>query len=59
MVRIARNECVNFYRQMKIDANKDTDLGPFISRVSGEGVSIADAQHQAVIALLNRSLSEI
>ena len=32
MVRIAKNECVNFYRQIKIDANKDTDLAAFIKR---------------------------
>ena len=29
MVRIAKDECGNFHRQMKIDANKDTDLAAF------------------------------
>ena len=47
MVRIAKNEYGNFHRQMKIDANKDTDLAAFIScAVFGGGVSIADDQHQ-------------
>ena len=54
-VRIAKNECVNFHRRMKNDINRDINLAPFISRGGfGGGVSIADAQHQAVIALLNR-----
>ena len=45
MVRIAKNECVNFHRQMKIDANKDTDLAAFISCAAfGGSVSIADDQ---------------
>ncbi len=32
MVRIAKNECINFHRQMKIDANKDTDMAAFSKR---------------------------
>ena len=32
MVRIAKGECGNFHRQMKIDANKDTDLEAFSKR---------------------------
>ena len=32
MVRIAKDECGNFHRQMKIDANKDTDLAAFSKR---------------------------
>ena len=47
MVRIAKNECVNFYRRMKNDINRDRDLSTFISRGGfGGGVSIADEQHQ-------------
>ena len=45
MVRIAKDECVNFHRQMKIDANTDTDLTAFISCAAfGGDVSIADDQ---------------
>ena len=32
MVRIAKNEYGNFHRQIKIDANKDTDLAAFSKR---------------------------
>lgn len=50
IVRIAKNECVNFQRQMQRDANRDTDLASLISRAAfGGGVSIADEQHQAVV----------
>ena len=46
MVRIAKNESVNFLRRMQRDAN----LADFIcSGASGSGVSVFDEQHQAVV----------
>ena len=46
MVRIAKNESVNFLRRMQRDAN----LADFICPgASDSGVSIVDEQHQAVV----------
>ena len=47
MIQIARNECVNFYRQMEKHTNRNVGLAAFISRGAfGGGVSIPDEQHQ-------------
>lgn len=47
MVRIAKNECVNFHLLMKIDTNKDTGLADFTSCAAfGGDVSIANDQYQ-------------
>ena len=51
MLQTARNECVNFYRRTEREANRDIDLSAFINRGGfGGGVSIADDQHQEVVA---------
>ena len=51
MVKIAKNKCVDFHRRQQRDINRDLDLAAFISSSAfGGGVSIADEQHQAVIA---------
>ncbi len=51
MVTIAKNKCVDSHRQQQRDINRDLDLASFISSSAfGGGVSIADEQHQAVIA---------
>lgn len=50
MVKTSRNECVNFYLQQERDTNRDIDLAIFINcGAFGGGVSITDAQHQAVV----------
>ena len=49
MAKIAKNQCIAFHRQQQRD--RDIDLAPFINPAAfGGGVSIADEQHQAVIA---------
>ena len=51
MVKIAKNKCVDFHRRQQRDINRDLDLASFInSSAFGDGVSIADEQHQAVVA---------
>ena len=50
MVGIAKNRCVDFHRQQQRDRIRDSDLAAFISSAAfGGGVTIADAQHQAVV----------
>ena len=51
VIRTAKNECVNFHRRMGRDANRNIVLEAFISPGAfGGGMSIADEQHQAVVA---------
>lgn len=50
MTKIAKNQCIAFHRRQQRDKNRNSDLAPFINpAVFGGGVSIADAQHQAVV----------
>ena len=49
MVKIAKNQCVDFYRREEREANRDIDLALFINPAAFGGVSIAGDQHQAVI----------
>ena len=57
MAQIAKNKCIDFHRRDKRDTNRDIDLAPIINRAAfGGGVSIADEQHQVVIAKEIRSV---
>ena len=50
MIKIAKNQCIAFHRRQQRDRNRDLDLAPFIDPAAfGDGVSIADEQHQAVV----------
>ena len=51
MAGIAKNKCADFHRRDKRDTHRDMDLSSIISHTAfGGGVSIADDQHQAVVA---------
>ena len=51
MVGIAKNKCADFHRRNKRDTHRDIDLSSIINHAAfGGGVSIADDQHQAVVA---------
>ena len=57
MAGIAKNKCVDFRRRDKRDTNRDIDFGSIINHTAfGGGVSIADDQHQAVVAKEIRSV---
>ena len=50
-VQIAKSKCIDFHRRHQREINREWDLGPFISSTAfGGGVSLADDQHQAVVA---------
>ena len=51
MARIAKNKCVDFHRRDKRDTNRNIDLASIIRHAAfGGGMSVADDQHQAVVA---------
>lgn len=57
MVKVAKSKCIDFHRRQEKDGHKEVSLAPFINTAAfGGGVSIADEQHQAVVAKEIRNL---
>lgn len=51
LIKIAKSKCTDFHRRDKKEANSAVDFAHFISYAAfGGGVSIADEQHQEVVA---------